>query len=210
MWHIIEFLSYLCKTDYFSQMDSQQIVDSLIAHDEQFTQRFFFKECRPLFVTIIRKIFDYEVDYDEFVNELYIHIMEDDARRLRQFQARSSIYQWLKVVAIRYFLSKHDKLIEERSEEPLIERSLNSRGENQERKIMARMDVEYLLERLGNKRYAYVLRRLILEDAEAETVAGELGVTVYNLYNIKKRAIDALSNLALNGNGKYEEGVSKG
>lgn len=62
-------------------------------------------------------MFSYEVDYDEFVNEFYLYIMENDAYRLRQFQGRSSIYQWMKVVAIRYFIAKRDGMIDNESKE---------------------------------------------------------------------------------------------
>jgi hypothetical protein len=96
-------------------MTEQQIIDGLIARDERVTEQFFFGNCRPLFRSIIRYVFSYDVDYDEFVNEFYLYLMENDAYRLRQFQGRSSIYQWLKVVAIRYFVSKRDGMIDTQS-----------------------------------------------------------------------------------------------
>ena len=45
--------------------------------------------------SIIRKVFDYEVDYGELVSELYVYLMEDDAVKLRNFEYRSSVYQWI-------------------------------------------------------------------------------------------------------------------
>ena len=74
-------------------MSDQQIIESLIARDERVTRMFFFGNCRPLFFSVIRHVFSYEVDYDEFVNEFYLYLMEDEAYRLKQFQGRSSIYQ---------------------------------------------------------------------------------------------------------------------
>ncbi len=50
-------------------MTDRQIIDALIARDERGTQQFFFGNSRPLFLSIIRDVFSYEVDYDEFVNE---------------------------------------------------------------------------------------------------------------------------------------------
>ena len=98
-------------------MNDQQIIDALIAKDDRVTRQFFFQSCRPLFISIIRNIFSYEVDYEEFVNEFYLYLMEKDSYRLRQFEGRSSLYQWMKVVAIRYFIAKRDRLIENNSEE---------------------------------------------------------------------------------------------
>ena len=186
-------------------MTDFQIVESLIARDVEVTQQFFFKSCRPLFLSIIRSVFSYEVDYDEFVNEFYLYLMENDAYRLRQFQGRSSIFQWMKVVAIRYFIAKRDRLIENESQEALsssaMQKILVDRAEN----ISAKIDVENLLSLMPNRRYVYVIRRLILQEVEPKTVAEELRISVDNLYNIKKRAIAALAEIALKEVGGYEK-----
>ncbi len=178
-------------------MTDKQIVQSLIDRDGQVTEQFFFKDCRPLFVSIIRKIFPYEVDYDEFVNEFYLYLMENDAHRLRQFEGRSSIYQWLKVIAIRYFLAKKSKMIENSSNESLLFEAERKEGTGTGRPE-ARTDIYRLFGHMSNKRQVYVLKRLILDDAEPEKVAKELNVTIDNLYNIKKRAITALTRIAMN------------
>ena len=51
---------------------------------------------------------------------------------------------------------------------------------------------------MPNKRYAMVVERLIIDDAEPETLASEMGITTVNLYNLKKRAIRQLTITALN------------
>ena len=189
---------------------TQIIITKLIEKDEKVTRHFFFEKCRPLFVSIINDVFSYPVDYDEFVNELYLHIMEDDAARLRQFEGRSSIYQWLKVVAIRFFIAKRKRMIEDSSKEPLLQQQHNSGRASvapNQNAGMARMDVQKLLLRLNNSRYLYVIRRLVMQDAEPKEVAKELGVTVPNLYNIKKRAIAALTQIALKEFPEYETGI---
>ena len=102
-------------------MTDQQIIEHLIAHDEWVTQQFFFKDCRPLFKSIIHAIFYDRLEYDELVNELYLYLMQNDAYKLRQFEGRSSIYQWLKTTAIRFFLEKRDEMIENDSQEHLLQ-----------------------------------------------------------------------------------------
>lgn len=184
----------------------QQIIESLINRDEKVTKLFFFKSCRPLFISVIKNVFDYEVDYDEFVNELYIHIMEDDARRLRQFQGRSSLYQWLKVVAIRYFMAKRNIMIENSSNDHLIDIA-NKYHDDKENKMTSKMDISHLLSLMNNKRYAYVIRRLVIEDAEPKTIAEELSITVDNLYNVKKRAIASMTQIVLKEINKYEKEI---
>ena len=178
-------------------MTDQQIIEALIARDESVTKQFFYGNCRPLFRSIIRNVFSYEVDYDEFVNEFYLYLMENDSYRLRQFEGRSSIYQWLKVTAIRFFLEKREEMIERDSEEHLLEQAATTKTIETEPHQIAQIDIASLLVRIPNKRYAYVIKRLVLEDATPAIVAQELDVTVENLYNIKKRAIALLTAMVL-------------
>lgn len=185
-------------------MTEQQIIELLIARDEHVTQHFFFEECRPLFMSIIHYVFSYEVDYDEFVNEFYLYLMEDDAYRLKQFQGRSTIYQWMKIVAIRYFIAKRDNMIDMEPKDALTDSDKSEISDDTERKVSAKMDVEHLLSLISNKRYVYVIKRLVLQEAEPKHVAKELGVNVDNLYNIKKRAMAALTEVVLNEVENYE------
>ena len=190
-------------------MTDQQIIEALIARDERVTQQFFFGNCRPLFLSIIRYVFSYEVDYNEFVNELYLYLMENDAYRLRQFQGRSTIYQWMKVIAIRYFIAKRDSMIDNESKDALLDNVAQNETIDDEKKMTAKMDIEHLFSLMPNRRYVYVIRRLVQQEAEPKVVAQELRTNVDNLYNIKKRAIAALTDIALKEVEKYEKEISK-
>lgn len=185
-------------------MTDQEIVTALIEHDPQVTARFFYKDCCPLFLSVIRKVFDGRVvDYDEIISELYILLMEDDARRLRQFKFTSTLYQWFKVLCIRHCLrlKAADKVIGEESKEPF-----DHSDKNQEsvKSSQAKMDVEALLGKKRNQRYAKVLRMLMIDDMSPDEVAKELSVTIDNLYNIKRRAMVALTNVALKDKTHYD------
>ena len=185
-------------------MTDRQIIENLIRRDGDTTQDFFFKKCRPLFISIINKVFTHRADYDECVNELYVYLMEDDARRLRQFQGRSSIYQWLKVTAIRFFIARRKRLTDSEAASPLYiqEQKLQTDDVYTQDRSLAHTDMNRLLESMSNRRYAYVLQRLILDDAGPDVVAEELSVTTDNLYNIKRRAIAALTQVVLNESGQ--------
>ena len=154
------------KANPTEKMTDQAIIEALLNHDEELTRQFFFHDCRPLFCSIIRHVFSYEVDYDEFVNELYLHLMERDGARLRQFEGRSSLYQWFKVVAIRYFIAKRNRMIDPASEEALLEKSEHHCADRPETRMIASIDLENLLAGMANKRQSYVLRRLMIDDAE--------------------------------------------
>lgn len=190
-------------------MNDNQIIEALINKDERITKQFFYKNCRPLFISIIQHVFSYKVDYDEFVNEFYLHLMENNAYRLRQFQGRSSIYQWLKITAIRYFIAKRNNMIDMESGDTLFSRDEHNKTIDIEKNIIAQMDIESLFSLMSNNRYIYVIRRLVLQDAEPKDVAQELRTNVDNLYNIKKRAIAALTEIALKEVEKYEKEISK-
>ena len=177
-------------------MTDQEIIKGLIARDNRVTEEFFFVRCRPLFLSIIGKVFDYQVEYDELVNELYLYLMQDDAKRLREFEYRSTVYQWLKVVAIRFFIKRRKQMLENSCEDTLYEGQSVSPVD--EKEPLAKSDLRRLFSMMPNKRYVYVIQQLVIEDLEPEEVAKEMNVTVDNLYNIKRRAMAQLTQVALN------------
>lgn len=182
-------------------MTDREIIQGLIAKDNRVTEDFFFVKCRPLFHSVMKHVFDYEVEYDEMVNELYVYLMVDDASKLRNFQYRSSVYQWLKILAIRFFIKKRGRMIDESSHEPPYD------GRHQtadtEKDMTAEGDMERLFDNMPNKRYVYVIRRLLLEDWEPEQLAKDMNITTANLYNIKRRAVAQLTCAALNDIKEY-------
>lgn len=182
-------------------MTDREIIQGLIEKDDRVTREFFFGTCRPLFCSIIGQLFCYDVDYDEFVNELYVYLMDDDARKLKEFEYRSSVYTWLKILAIRYFIKKRDRLIDDSPLKPLYEEPVQS--DEKEDGLTAESDLERLLSLMPNDRYAYVIRKLVLDDCEPEGLADEMGITTANLYNIKRRAMAQLTLIALNDINEY-------
>ncbi len=182
-------------------MTDQEIIKGLIARDNSVTEEFFFVGCRPLLYSVMRQVFDYEVEYDEMVNELYLYLMENDAQRLRNFQFRSTVYQWIKVVASRYFIKKRNRMIDNTSQENLndIQDSVAESPSD----TAADEDLSRLFNKMHNKRYVTIIRRLILEDCVPEELANEMGITTANLYNLKRRAMDQLTRTALNDIKEY-------
>ena len=178
-------------------MTDREIIEGLIALDARITQEFFFGQCRPLLCSIIGLVFNGGVDYDELVNELYLYLMENDAARLRGFQYRCSVHQWIKVLAIRYFIKRQDRVIDDVSHEPPYHH------EDSDEDSHASEDLERLFELMPNKRYVMVIRRLVLADEDTEQLAREMNITAANLYNIKQRAMAQLARVALNDIQQY-------
>lgn len=182
-------------------MTDREIIQGLIARNNQITQTFFFEECRPLFCKIISMVFSYEVDYDEFVNELYVYLMENDAQKLKDFQYRSSVYTWLKVLAIRYFIKKRGQLIDVTPENTPYD--MPDQVDDNNDYVIAANDLERLFCQMHTERYVYVLKKLLIEDCEPEELAAEMGVTTANLYIIKRRAMAQLTTIALKDINEY-------
>lgn len=194
---VVCFCEQYDKKPALNNMTDQEIITSLIAHDPKVTAQFFFKDCRPLFISIIRRVFGNQiVDYDEIISELYVLLMENDARKLRTFKNESTLFQWLKTIAVRHCLElkRRGKVIDNESQEPLVNSGKNlSYVESSQ----AKMDVESLLRQMNNQRYALVIHLLMIEGKSPEEVAKQLSITVANLYNIKRRAMKALVEVAL-------------
>lgn len=178
-------------------MTDREIIQGLIDRDNRITEQFFYVNCRPLLMSIMRLVFSYPVEYDEMVSELYDYLMINDSERLRKFQFRSSVYQWMKVVATRFFIHKRDELIDDTTKEPPYDRHENDDIDDSTRRVALRIDVARMLSLMENQRYADVLRHLVLQDEDPECYARSLGVTVDNLYNIKRRAIAAFTRIAV-------------
>ena len=182
-------------------MTDREIIQGLIERDNKVTKEFFFEKCYPLFCSIISFVFDYEVDYDEFVNELYVYLMENDAQKLRNFEYRSSVYMWMKILATRFFIKKRVLMIDDSTRETLYDgREQKAAPESD---MSAEGDLERLFKAMPTQRYVYVIRRLVLDDLEPEQLAKEMGITTANLYNIKKRAMAQLTRVALNDSKEY-------
>lgn len=176
-------------------MTDKEIIQGLIDKDNQITKEFLYVQCEHMFRGIINSIFDGKAEYYEMMSNLYMYLMTNDAAKLRQFQYRCSVYHWLKIVASRFFirLRNNGMVIENESKEPLYECQDTESVEYDNEKG----DFKRLLSAMPNRRYAMVLELLIVEDMAPEEAARKMGIKTTNLYNIKKRAIEQLTQILL-------------
>ncbi|MBQ3628378.1 MAG: sigma-70 family RNA polymerase sigma factor, partial [Bacteroidaceae bacterium] len=191
---------------FANTMNDRELVEALLNRDPFVTKLFYYRNCRPLFLSLIRRLErDGRVwEYDEVVSEIYALLMDDDGRRLRSFGFECSFYQWVKVVALHHLVAKMDKVvIDSESKEPLYEKQGEQAEDESVELSSARTDLERLLDLMPNQRYATVIRKLTLEGYESEELAREMNVKISNLYNIKKRAMAQLTEVALFDKKKY-------
>lgn len=177
-------------------MTDQEIIKGLIERNERITREFFFRRCQPLFFALIAKFYPSGADYDELVNELYLHLMEDNARRLRKYEGRASIYQWLKRVAGNYFLDKvsRERVVDNATDNRLLEEAKKIPTDDSTQET--EMDVAAILDQIKNENYRLVLQKHVMEGLSFDELEKITGIKKANLYNIKRRALNALEKIA--------------
>ena len=164
----------------------KEIVDGILRNDSTIIEQFFFRDCKPLFVYIIRSVFDGNQEINELVNELYLYLRHDDWYKVRQFDFRSKLITWISVVAIRFFQKKRAMMIDSDSIETLYEQ--NAFWHDADIDHDRRMDVRKAINQMPNERYRFVITELELKERDPEELAQAMNITIDNLYNIRRRA----------------------
>lgn len=170
----------------------KELVNSILNNKEEVIKYFFFEQCDSMYSYIVYSIFAGKVQREELINELFLFLQKDDWYKLRQFDYKSKLTTWLNVVSIRYFLRNRELLIENSSTSDSKE---PEEGYNPEETLIAGMDSEKLLAMMANERYREVIRLLVIDERPPQDVSVEWGVTIDNLYNIKRRALKQLEQI---------------
>ena len=187
------------------------LVDGLIRKDNRITEEFL-RDYTPLFITAVRLVYD-DLKDEEFINdaidEIYYYLVSNDAAKLKSFKGESSFGAWLKIVVIRLlkYKKKYGKLIDSVTSDIHSEKEIEQNAgiiEDTMSAFEAKEYLEYLFSKMSNKRYVEVIRALVLEDKKPKDIAMFKGITVDNLYNIKKHALDALTKIAIEERDRYE------
>ena len=125
--------------------------------------------------------------------EFYLHLSADGWARLRRYDPAQPFATWLSVVSYRFFRDYSRRVIDSARQIPISDiedRRLLDAGTAQMSAVM--MDIRNGLARLEPPRDREALTALLLRDEEPQRIADRLGVTVDNLYNIKRRALARL------------------
>ena len=170
-----------------TEYTDEQIVNGIIHNDRLMIEHFFFRKCKPMFAYIIRSVFDFQIDENTLISELYIYLQADNWYKVRQFDFRSKLTTWASVVAIRYFQKKREELIESGSVD--TPNRMKDIGFSSSISIDRRIDIKEAMNKMTNERYRKVIEMLDLRDVTPESLAEEMNVTVDNLYNIHRRAL---------------------
>lgn len=179
----------------FNTYSDSQIIDGLIGGNSQLIHFLFYKKCNSMFGYIIKEVFSYEVEKDELVNELYLYLSENNWIKVRQFEGRSRFTTWLSVISVRFFIKRKAEMIESDPRKAQIDEAENLPNTVAYNKFINNIDLYNAINQIKNPRYRFVIMALEIEGRTIEEVAESLGITVGNLYNLRKRAKKHLSNI---------------
>ncbi len=169
--------------------EDAELIARLKAGDGEAAHKLFYEEISGILHRIRTEVYGGLIDYDEMVSELYVYLSENDWARLDRFKGvnRCRLRTWMIPVTWRFFMSIRERLISK--SRPNDEHPAEIDEHAFDLRIHIAIDVNSVLERMANRRYADLLRLLLIEGYPPADVAEMMGTKVENIYNIKRRAI---------------------
>lgn len=167
-----------------------KVLVNKIINDDTFAFDFFHEKCRPLISKIIWTIYGNNADYEELVNELYLLLKKPNVRgeywhSLRTFDYRTTLFDWIKLVAVRHFYTPSTEIFNVPStvlESGMAEKMFSELRRSDYRKFMW---------------FKYIDR---LDD---EAIADKLRVERSQLQSLSRRAIRQLKSIIENSYPEY-------
>lgn len=159
------------------------------AISEFYVKRLFYRELKPLLTAIQYSLYKGTVDYDELVNELYIHLSRNNWEPLDSYRGdnKARLSTWLNRVAWHYFMNSYKRVSRLRSDDSDALERVRPVATMSDDDI--KMDIEKVLSLMPNRRYAEVLKLNLYYGYTADDIAVILDTPVSNVYNIKHRAV---------------------
>ncbi|MBR6131371.1 MAG: sigma-70 family RNA polymerase sigma factor [Bacteroidales bacterium] len=178
----------MIKDQHISDAD---LVERVLANDEKAVLYFFYEKYYSVFEYHIYKIYAYEVSVQGLVHEFFLHLADNDWRRLRSFDAsKAQLNTWVSVVSFRFFLNYKKSKIDSNGlvtiYEQWDEKILNYK---QECHNQVKMDVMKAIESLKNATERDVAKELLLDGVEIQDVAKKHQLSVDYAYTVKSRAM---------------------
>lgn len=175
----------------FKYSDDAQLVAAVMAGDSGALHYLFYDHYTSLLRYIAAKTIGRKpVEYDDLIQELYLHLSANDWARLREYDPTRPFAKWFSVVSYRFFKDYCRKVIDPDRQLPIEDLSdhspaLASIGKD----LTLIMDIRRILSLIHPPRDREILEGYILRDEAPEQAAASHGITVKNYYNIKSRAL---------------------
>lgn len=174
---------------YFDSLSDRELVDLLLANDEEAIEYLFFMRCNGMFAHIACSVFQSQTCKEELITDFYFFLSENNWNRLRKFEFKAGLNTWLTVIALRFF--KKMRI----SQTKLVAIDPQLIAETQKEKTddydvideMSRLELYKAIDRLSKPRERYALLA-DMTGKRAEDIAAEMGCTVAAVYNLTKKA----------------------
>lgn len=174
---------------YFDSLSDRELVDLLLANDEEAIEYLLFIRCNGMFAHIACNVFQSQTCKEELITDFYFFLSENNWSRLRKFEFKAGLNTWLTVVAVRFFKKiriSQTKLV---AIDPqlIAETRKNETDDYNIIDEMSRLELYKAIDRLSKPRERYALLA-DLTGKRAEDIAAEMGCTVAAVYNLTKKA----------------------
>lgn len=168
--------------------EDASFIEALRCGDSKRSHKFFYEEIIGILHRIRAEVFHGLVDIDEMVSELYLYLSNDNWTKLNGFTAKNGcrLRTWMIPVAWRYFVNIRDRLL---CSDSLTGKGVDTDSVRDDLRIQIAIDVNAVLARMPNRRYAEIIRLLLVEGYAVQDVADMLDIRIENVYNLKHRAI---------------------
>lgn len=176
------------KSKQLNQTDAI-LIEALRNGNNEICRQFFYKEIGGILHRIRMEVFHDKVDFDEMVSEFYLYLSRDNWSKFDGFDGKNGcrLRTWMIPIAWRYFLSIRERLLNFKNSEDNPRAIRDSVRDDL--RIQIAIDVNAVLSRMPNQRYAEIIRLLLIEGYIPQDLADLFDMRVENVYNLKHRAI---------------------
>lgn len=182
----------------------REIVEKLLSNDSTFEAYFFLEMCKPLLSKISYTIFDNLVPINELTNEFLCLLKENNWAKLKSFHFQSTLFGWLKVVAVHFFNSNKERL---------YPNYIYAHRENTysilHLETTSKEEILSLLQRMTISQYYHILYMVFIEERSDDKIADMLCLSTKVYKRKKKFAIEHLKFTIMNAGPYYEQSYLK-
>jgi len=174
---------------YFDSLSDKELVELLLANDQEAIEYVFFHRCNGMFAHIVYSVFQSLVTKEELITDFYFYLSENEWNRLRKFEFKASLNTWLTVIAVRFFKKMRISQTKLVAIDPqlIVETRKNETDDYDIINEMSRLELYKAIDQLSKPRERYALLA-DLTGKRAEDIAAEMGCTVAAVYNLTKKA----------------------
>ena len=169
-------------------LSDKQVVEAILARDEEVTKVFLYEKCYPLFKAAFDKYTTDCIDCVELINAIYVYIMvkgkKSHMSKLEGFGFNCTLTNWLKIITENYchqLYKKKSRMVENRDAGDSLASNADSLDIDLQRLDIS--DLEKVLSMMSNERYRMIIRYRYAEGRTNEEIAQLLGMNMSNFYN---------------------------